>query len=96
MPPGSLLRGMARFREGEETGTTRDLVRMDASWLAEGLPRAPSQPSGVRRHTPHEVLFTAWRNDQDSDCLMDACLRRGSQHGYSTIEVQVDVKAGAL
>src|SRR5688572_28421655 len=48
--------------------------------LAEGLPRvrsplprAPSQPSGICRDTPHEVLFTAWRKDQDSHCLMDAC-----------------------
>jgi hypothetical protein len=56
--------------------------------LAEGLPRvrsslprAPSQPSWVPRDTAHEVLFTAWRNDQDSDCLMDACLCRCSQHG---------------
>ena len=55
---------MARFREGEEIGTTRGFVWMDASWqgpLAEGLPcvrssllRAPSQPSSVRRDTPHE------------------------------------------
>src|SRR5688572_2216810 len=71
--------------------------------LAEGLPRvrsplprAPSQPSRIRRDTAHEVLFTAWRNDQDSNCLVDACLCRCSQHGHRTIEVQVDVKEGAL
>ena len=60
------------------------------------LPRAPSQPSGVRCDTPHEVFFTAWCNDQDSDCLVDACLCRCGQHGHGTIEVQVDVKEGAL
>jgi hypothetical protein len=71
--------------------------------LAEGLPRvrsplprAPSQPSGVCRDTAHEVLFTAWRNDQDSDCLVDTCLCRCGQQRHSTIEVQVDVKEGAL
>ena len=71
--------------------------------LAEGLPRvrsalprAPSQPSWVPRDTPHEVLSTAWRNDQDSDCLVDACLCGGGQHRHGTIEVQVDVKEGAL
>jgi hypothetical protein len=45
MSPDGLLRGMARFREGEETGATRGLVSMDASWqgpLAEGLPRVRS------------------------------------------------------
>src|SRR5215471_8257938 len=90
---------MARFREGEETGTTRGLVewmRRGRGLLAEALPRAPSQPSWVRRDTPHEVLFTAWRNDQDSDCLVDTCLCRCGQHGHGTIEVQLGVKEGVL
>src|SRR5690349_8814214 len=78
-------------------------MRRDRKRLAEGLPRVrspllctPPQPCGVRGDRTHEVLFTAWRNDQDSDCLMDACLCRGGQHGHGTIEAQVDVKNGAL
>ena len=37
-------RGMARFREEKETGTTRGLVRMDGSWQAAAGRRLATRP----------------------------------------------------
>ena len=51
-----LLRGMARFREGEETGTTRGLIRMDASWQGAAGRRLATRPLALAAHTVSAVV----------------------------------------
>jgi hypothetical protein len=47
---------MARVREGDETGTTRDLVRMDASRLEAAGRRLATRPLVLAARTVSAVV----------------------------------------
>jgi hypothetical protein len=56
MSRDGLSRGMARFREGEETGATRGLVSMDASWQGAAGRRLATRPLALAARTVLAVV----------------------------------------